>query len=142
MRYPRALPAGERIARPAPLRDLARTLVELAGLPDTMPGRNVASREWRTAPVPDAPAAADRVALSETERTREYWTNGPAAHGALHALIDDEYHYILYPGGREDLFGYRTDPAEENNLATTPEGGALAERYRALLPSLARRLVQ
>jgi arylsulfatase A-like enzyme len=142
MRYPRALPAGVRVARPAPLRDLARTLVELAGLPDTMPGQSFASEEWRSAPVPDLPATRDRVALSETEKTKQFWTKGPAAEGALRALLDDKYHYILYPHEREELFAYRTDSSEAMNLATTPEGGALAARYRALLPTIARRLVQ
>jgi arylsulfatase A-like enzyme len=131
-----------RVARPAPLRDLARTLVELAGLPDTMPGQSFASEEWRRAPVPDLPATRDRVALSGTEKTKQFWTRGPAAEGALHALLDDKYHYILYPHDHEELFAYRTDPSEAMNLATTPEGGALAARYRALLPTIARRLVE
>lgn len=141
VRYPRALPAGVRVSRPAPLRDLARSLVELAGLKDTMPGHNLLTEAWRSTPVPVQPSR-DRLALSETERTKMSWTKGPAADGALHALLDDTYHYILYPGDREDLFAYRRDAAEANNLATTHEGAALAAQYRALLPLATRRLVK
>lgn len=142
MRYPPALPSGLRVARPVPLRDLARTLVELAGLPDTMPGHNFATEEWRSVPPPETPPARERVALSETEKTKQFWTKGPAAEGALHALTDDMYHYILYPGDREELFAYRSDPREATNLATTPEGSALASAYRALLPTIPRRLLK
>jgi arylsulfatase A-like enzyme len=142
MRYPRALPAGIRVSRPVPLRDLARTLVELAGLPDTMPGQSFGTAEWRSAPVPEGAPRRDRVALSETEKTKQFWTKGPAAEGALHALTDDTHHYILYPGNREELFAYRSDPGEATNLATTPKGGALAATYRELLPTIPRRLLK
>jgi len=142
MRYPPALPAGIRVARQVPLRDLARTLVDLAGLPDTMPGHNFATAEWRSAPLPVGPPTRDRVALSETEKTKQFWTKGPAAEGPLHALTDDTYHYILNPGNREELFAYRSDPGEAMNLATTPEGSALATAYRELLPTIPRRLLK
>jgi hypothetical protein len=82
------------------------------------------------------------VALSETEKTKQFWTKGPASEGALHALTDDTYRYILYPGNREELFAYRSDPGEATNLATTPEGSALATTYRELLPTIPRRLVK
>jgi arylsulfatase A-like enzyme len=144
VRYPAAMPQGLRVDRPVALRDLARTLVELAKLRDTMPGRNFASEAWRTEPAPpdSVNPSPERTALFETERTRQSWVRGPAAEGPLHGLLDDRWHYILNPDSTEELFAYRTDRAEARNMAATPEGQSVAARYRALLPTLARRLVQ
>lgn len=49
------------------------------------------------------------------------------------SVVDDRYHYILNGDGREELYEYRTDPAEEFDLAGAPgHAEALARVRRAL----------
>lgn len=59
----------------------------------------------------------------------------------MNALFDDRYHFIRNPkGDKDELFAYRTDSAEERNLAATAEGEGLAVKYRALLGAIKGRL--
>ncbi|HEX9563164.1 MAG TPA: sulfatase-like hydrolase/transferase [Gemmatimonadaceae bacterium] len=141
IRFPERLPQGVRVARPAPLRDLARTLTQLAGLPDTMPGVSFGSSAWWAEPVPSDPQL-DRLVLSETQKLRDFIGLGPAGKGPMHGLVDDRYHYIRNADGIEELYDYRTDRAEEVNLAQTPDGAIRSARYRLLLPAMTRSLVK
>jgi hypothetical protein len=41
----------------------------------------------------------------------------PNAHGDLFGVITDQWHYIRYPDGKEELFAWRRDADERVNLA-------------------------
>jgi arylsulfatase A-like enzyme len=138
---PARLAAGTRVPAAIALRDLAATLLDLAGIG---PVAGIAGSSF-AAPGRLAVASEDavdpaRVALAETEKSKVFWLRGPARDGAMHALVDDHWHYIRDGRGGEELFAYRSDAAEATNLAASDS--ARTARYRALLGRVTTRLVR
>lgn len=132
IRYPARVPAGARVAQQVTLRDLAATLVDLAGLPD---GRGLAGTSlaatWQS---PDARASAPLAELSRGVNPDPKALN---ARGDMHAIADDSLHYIRNGDGTFEIYAYRRDPREEQNLAK----GAHATLVPAL-DSAARRALR
>ncbi|MCC6316275.1 MAG: sulfatase [Gemmatimonadaceae bacterium] len=135
------LPTGQRVSSVVGLRDLAATLAQLAGL-GSVPG--IGGSSFATAdrlqPSPVGDSTVARVALSEVEKSQLFWMKGPARLGAMHALTDDSLHYIVDATGAEELFAYRSDRSESENLAS--RDSTQLRRFRALLPRMARALVR
>lgn len=125
VRAPGRAPAGQRIAPIVSLRDLAATLVDVAGAPaGALPGVSLAAA-WstgsNTAQSPVIAEAAAVVNPSPKNLTR---------FGPIKASIDSAWHYIHYGNGSEALFAWRTDSAETDNRAKRPEGPAVVARHR------------
>jgi hypothetical protein len=91
-----------------------------------------------SAPGDTTPGA--NLALAETERSKLFWTSGPARNGAMHSLIDDTFHYIRDGKGREELYRYREDRPEATDLAAGDT--ARTAWYRAKLGTVSRQLVR
>ena len=131
VRYPPSVPAGGRAPTPVTLRDIAATIADLAGLPDsTFPGASLTSH-WSDEGVgsPSSPLLAD---LERAIRPRP---NSPAIFGPMRSVFDTEYHYILRGDGEEQLFDYRADPEELTDLGSTEIGRLkLQELRRQLIP--------
>ncbi|HCP83689.1 MAG TPA: iduronate-2-sulfatase [Planctomycetaceae bacterium] len=93
--------------RPVSLVDLYPTLVDLCGLPvrDGLDGRSFAKlvREPQT----EWPYAA-------------VITHSPFWHGVNHAVRSEQYYYIRYRDGGEELYDMTTDPNQWLNLASDP----------------------
>ncbi len=131
VRAPGRVPAGQRVSSIVSLRDMAATLVDLGGAPaGTMPGTSLA-HAWTTGSndgmSPIMAEAAAAVNPSSKNLTR---------FGPIKATIDSAGHFIHYGDGREALFAWRTDSAEVNDIAATPEGQAAIPRYRAAISKL------
>ena len=130
--HPRTIPAGARVRGPVGLQDLAATLVELAGVSSaTAVGGTSLAAYLR--PGGAMPAGA---VFSEVERYKNLDSPGPAARGPMRSLIDSTWHYILHADGTEELFAWRTDPGELDNLAARgrqppPDLARLASAARA-----------
>ncbi|MBI2376494.1 MAG: hypothetical protein HYV07_21040, partial [Deltaproteobacteria bacterium] len=60
--------------------------------------------------------------LSWTSRAITTWLEGN------HALRTDEFRYIRYSNGDQELYDHRFDPNEWMNLASHPKSGPLLER--------------
>jgi len=96
--------SGKTCSRPVSLVDLYPTLVELCGLPsrDGLDGRSFAPLT-RTPQMPwPYPAVI---------------THSPFWHGVNHAVRSDEYYYIRYRDGGEELYDMVADPNQWTNLA-------------------------
>jgi arylsulfatase A-like enzyme len=52
-----------------------------------------------------------------------------------HAIRTEEWRYIRYANGDEELYDHRNDPYEWSNLATQPEFASVKKELAALLPS-------
>jgi arylsulfatase A-like enzyme len=111
--HPRTIPAGVRVRNPVGVQDLAATLVELAGVSSTttVAGTSLAAF------VRPGGAMPARAVFSEVERYKNVDSPGPAARGPMRSLIDSTWHYILHSDGTEELFAWRIDPGELDNLA-------------------------
>jgi arylsulfatase A-like enzyme len=105
-------PAGVRVTRPASLRDLPATVLELTGTPARLPGTSL-SRYWKD---------PWRVSDEDLVLSSQGWEV---------SLADDKYHYTRDEQGRERLYAYRTDIFEQHNLIATPEAAEVLPRFRA-----------
>jgi arylsulfatase A-like enzyme/Flp pilus assembly protein TadD len=103
VKLPNNARAGETIAAPVQLIDLAPTVARLAGVP--------AIQDAKGADLLGAIPPARRI-YSETFYPRIHlgWSE-------LRSLIDDRHHYIQSP--RAELYDVAADPKEKNDLAST-----------------------
>jgi len=93
--------AGQVCKRPAELLDIYPTLSELAGLP--RPGHDLEGLSL-VPQLRDAGVPRERPALSSHNQGN-------------HAVITEEWRYIRYVDGSEELYDIRKDPHEWTNLA-------------------------
>jgi arylsulfatase A-like enzyme len=146
VRYPRAVPAGQRIRRPVSLRDVPATVLDLVDADGgALPGATLA-RYWermdgrsskfeaRTSAAPEGVAAEVREASWAKMWSPWY----PAAKGDMQSVTDESFHYIRNGDGTEELYA-AADTREEKNLAALPESLAILERYRVLLQTTVTR---
>jgi arylsulfatase A-like enzyme len=130
--YPPSVPAGTRIETPVSLRDLAATLVDLAGLRDTMlPGMTLRGAwetpgSWRPSPL-----------FSTIQKGINVDSIEPISKGDMHSLYSDGVHYILNGDGTADLYDLAADPGELANLAADSGWRAMADSLDGVLRALA-----
>ena len=73
--------------------------------------------------------------LSELSRTS--WAVGmPAEKGDMRSLITGDIHYIRNGDGTEEVYDFRNDPEEHNNLIQMPRGEEGAEQARRVLEQM------
>ncbi len=128
MRWPAGIPEGRRIGEIVSTRDIAATILDLAGLDQGLSGASLAEA-WRR------PEARREPALSEVEHLTVVDSTSPAAHGAMRSLYDDTWHYIR-GGFGESLYRYRDDPNEEHDLAADPANADVLAQMRATLSGI------
>lgn len=132
IRFPSKVPAGVRVQATVSLQNLPATIAELAGLHSIQfPGRSL-PLSGQAVTVPNRPV------LSEVGRIGDAPGKAPNARGAMQSVVDDRWHYVRGPDGREELFNLGADPAEGSDLAGAGESQARLVRFRALLSSLLR----
>lgn len=140
MVLPGRVPDGAIVTETVSLRDLASTVVDLAGLGGTVrvPGTSLA-RYWTS----KDPRPA-KMLLSEVDKSRNEPDWYPVMKGAMKSLVGRGYHYIKNEGdGREELYDLESDPGEAHDVARSAESRATLERFRRALaaqltPSLER----
>ena len=103
--------------QPASLIDIYPTLIELCGLPginelegESLVPQLINPEEKRTVP-------------AITSITPEY-----------HAVRDEQYRYISYGNGQEELYNHETDPEEWANVAGNPEYSEIIEKLKKYIP--------
>jgi arylsulfatase A-like enzyme len=109
---------GEKINTTVSLIDMFPTLTELCGLPDDQARDGVS-----LAPILKDPSTAkDRDVLLPGMKPEEY------------AIINNDWRYIHYADGTEELYNVRQDPNEWSNLAGNPEFEELKTKLQAAAP--------
>lgn len=108
---------GQRCSRPAELLDLFPTLSALAGLtaPDGLEGLSLVPQ------LRDASAPRERPAITSHNQGN-------------HAVRNEQWRYIRYADGAEELYDLRADPNEWHNLAGDPARAAVIARLKRWLP--------
>ncbi len=131
IRYPARVEGGKRIDRAVSLTNLGSTILDLAGIDERFPGATL------TELMADSTAPIGPV-RSEVFRAPNVNPAYPTAKGDLVAIFDDQWHVILNPDGKEEIFRYREDEVEADDLGGQAESLAattvLRERLRGLRP--------
>ncbi len=109
--------SGAECRRSVELLDIYPTLVELAGLPakDGLEGISLVPQ------LQDADTPRDRPAIT---------THNHDSHG----VRSEDWRYIRYADGSEELYDMRQDPNEWHNLAGDPGMAGVLETHRGWLP--------
>lgn len=133
---PGLVPASQVVSEPVSLRDLAATVVDLAGQAAgaPFPGGSLAAcwgsdaKEGRP-PISAAVSEHSNKPVLEPGKGR-----GPTQRGFAMSQVGGALHYILDSAGNEELFGLKHDRAETSNLkGSTGERAALGEYRNSLL---------
>jgi arylsulfatase A-like enzyme len=128
------VPAGQRIDAWVTATDLARTVLDLAGLePRDVPGRTL-SRYWESLADSAMPPDTLRATVLYSWAVPEYY---PIRKGDMESVFADPWKYIRNGDGSEELYDLRADPGEKNDLRGTERGAPLLPSFRNLLPPLA-----
>ncbi|MFN2432714.1 MAG: sulfatase [Gemmatimonadota bacterium] len=125
---PGRVPTGIVVRDPVSLRDVPATVLDLAGLEEAArwPGRSLA-RFW------EGEGATGDTLLAEVSRGINTPPEEPVSRGDMRALFAEGLHYIVNGDGREELYEYRVDPAEERDLAASAGSAEALARLRARL---------
>ena len=125
VRYPARVPAGVRVTTPVTLRDLMATALDAAGSSAPAPGVS-----WL--PVTAAASAATgSPVISEVRAGVNTDPAYPVSRGPMQSAITDSSHYIRNGDGIEELYAWRADRAETNDLVKAGRAGARLEALRA-----------
>ena len=123
VRYPAKVPGGVRIAPALSLQDLPATILDLAGSQSSSVGGS------SFAPLlSGAGGVALSPVISELEEHRNVL--GSLNTPELRSLMNDSLHYIVDANGAEQLYAYRTDRGEANNLARDSSHAAALSSMR------------
>lgn len=108
---------GERSKQVVSLLDIYPTLVELCNLPkvEQVEGESLV-------PLINAPETKQNRSILTTW----YYKN--------HAIRSNDFRYIRYRNGGEELYDHKTDPGEHINLASNPEYVKVIEEHKKWLP--------
>lgn len=110
---------GQKCGRPAELLDIYPTLLELAGLPtrDDLEGHSLMPQ------LRDASAPREWPAIT---------THNTGNHG----IRTEDWRYIHYADGSEELYDMKNDPHEWTNLAADPKHAATKHELAKWLPKV------
>ncbi|MFN2399696.1 MAG: sulfatase [Gemmatimonadaceae bacterium] len=125
IRFPDGPGAATRVTQQVSLRDLAATIVDLSTVPDAhgLGGASLAAT-WRS------PGERTSEALAELSKGINVGRENMNAKGDMHAIADDSLHYIRNGDASFEIYAYRRDLHEKENLAKGPHA-ALRLGYEA-----------
>ena len=106
VRYPARIPAGLRVTAATTLRDLSATVLDVAGARAGAP--SLPGTSWLQLIAGNAGSAV----VSEVSAGVNAEPHHPVSRGAMRSLVSDSAHYIRNGDGVEELYHWRTDPAE------------------------------
>jgi arylsulfatase A-like enzyme len=120
--WPGHVPAGERIARPISTKDIAPTILALAGVPpDRLSGESLEAL-WS----PHNDPSTWPLPISELAEMDDFVPQFPDYYGPLEAIVAPEAQYIVDPRLGPLLYDWKADPREVHNLIHDPRYQTLA----------------
>jgi len=126
MRLPGRIPAGTVVTVPVSLDRIAATILDMIG--DTtpaFPGTSLRAT-WGGA------TKHEEVSTAESWVEQYPWPtkDDPASKGPVVSVADSTWHWLRNGDGREELYRYREDAVEENDVAPHPENADTITRLR------------
>jgi arylsulfatase A-like enzyme len=136
---PNRVPGERLVDEPVSLRDLAATVLDLAGdsRSITFPGRSLA-RFWDKQSGPAKMSFEPLLMEAEPPPILTNQGREPVAKGPMRSLVAGGMHYIRSGDGGEELFALQLDPEELTNVATYPDAQQSLEGFRTALRSMLR----
>ncbi|MEW6285748.1 MAG: sulfatase [Chloroflexota bacterium] len=135
---PGRVPAGKTIPTPVSLTSLPSTILALLGK-DTQPF----PAQPLTLLMDDAIDPADwRDPISELAHMVGAAEVNPSTHGAIKSVVGAEMQYITHETFGEELYNWRQDPQETNNLVNDPAARDALNGFRLYLKTLLGKLFQ
>jgi arylsulfatase A-like enzyme len=127
--WPGLVPQGVRVAQPVTNADIASTVMNLIGAKQNpFPGPTLtalwapsSSKEWPN-PTSELPqtntiVAADRAMQGKIPLATDGW---------MSSVLSLQWQLIRHERYGDQIYDWKTDPAESNNMITTPDGRAAA----------------
>jgi arylsulfatase A-like enzyme len=111
MLLPPRIPAGKTIAAPVSLKDIPATVLDLLQIKGGLPG-NTLARYWTSS----VETMTEYPVLSMLEYAPGLPESYPVSKGNMESSVTDRYHSIKNGDGREELYDYKNDPLEKQNL--------------------------
>jgi arylsulfatase A-like enzyme len=137
MRWPARVPSGRRVQSAVSLRNLARTIVDLAGVDaPAIPGVSL-ERTWAPGPF-GLPEDTLFASLDYNSRLPRF-PPSPVLRGAMASVVLDSLQYILNGDGLEELYHLGMDSWQLRNLAAEAGYGGRLGDYRQALTALLTR---
>ncbi len=131
LRFDGKVPAGQRVEKPVSLRDIGKTILDLAGLQGrtAFPGASLA-HAWSA--TPDSLSAP--IAL--LSRVSEDDPSQPAGDSTMIGAFDAQWHLVrVSPRAMEEMFQYKRDTNETENLIGSDSARVVAPVLRDLMKS-------
>ncbi len=127
VRFPGRIPAGIQDARPVSSANVGGLILDLLDARGNFPGPALL-------PLGQEPGVEDSAAsfLEANPWGRKEWPNHS---GWVKSVVTGRWHLITYEDGRSELFDWKLDPAEENNLSETTAGKTVVASLRPRLPA-------
>jgi arylsulfatase A-like enzyme len=123
---PGRAPGGIRVERIVGLDGVPRMLAALATSERVAPADGLALMERAMRSDGTAVSELDRIPF----RANPSW---PSHTGRIDSIVSDDWHYVEHEKRGGELFDWRRDPAESNDLLSTPDGARVAADLRARL---------
>jgi arylsulfatase A-like enzyme len=127
---PEGVPAERRVPTEVSIRDIAATILEVAGMDRSRFGGSPLSRFWSPTGEPAG------MVLAQASRNVFSVPGSPVRRGSMSALFYGGFHYILNGDGAEELYRWTTDPDELGNLAGSAAHAAELNCFRQELAGL------
>jgi arylsulfatase A-like enzyme len=128
---PGYVPEGKVIESPVSLVGLPVTIMELLHANDgTFPGPSLTMLFDETTSQAWPQPIAELAYLPGAAEVN------PSTHGALKSVVGNEMQYILHEKFGEELYNWRSDPEETQNLINEPSSKTVAETFRQYLEKL------
>ena len=126
------IPAGEVINTPVSLTALPATILSLVNSSNEIfPGPSLALI------MTDANAGANWPdPISEVAQMDGAAEQNPSTHGEMKSVVEPEMQYITHENFGEELYNWRTDPQETNNLINDPAAQTVVDVFRLYLNNL------
>ena len=128
---PGYMPAGISVDTPVTLTALPSTVLSLIGITDdTFPQPSLSALMSDDAPAdwPDP--------ISELAHLVGAPEINPSTHGAMKSVVGDDMQYIVHEKFGEELYDWRKDPQELNNLIDESPSKSIVESFKVYLENL------
>ncbi|MGA9814986.1 MAG: sulfatase [Terriglobales bacterium] len=139
MWYPGHVPAAK-VQTPVTNAAIPATIIDILGEPNTFPCSSL-SPLWQTGGGTDWPDPLSELArndIADKEDRAAAKIVPTATTGSMKSLVTRQWQFITHESMGDQLYDWALDPAESNNLITSPEGQSAAAGLKSRMEEMMR----